>query len=574
MPSDAITARAETLAAPAIRDNGAPAERAGQPHAAFLRANSEAYEWQVGKLRAQAGGMDAEAILRGVRGIANFATEFHPGRFSDGAIENLAFAIGASLDRGELPPGSGPLAISRKDGRRRVLHVTPALALGGHGPLLRHWIRHDTASCHSLALVNQPGEVPGEWRETIRGSGGRLAALPPTADLVQKARWLRALARRTADLVVVHTIWPDVVPTVAFAGESCPPVVVIDHADHLFWLGGSVADLLVNLRTVGTQHTAARRGVQRHAVLPIPLLDAADPPAKPAARQALGIGADEVVLLSVGRGVKYRPCGDYDFVATANRLLERHADAHLYVVGESAAGIAPYLRVPAHARLHFLGRIDDPSLYRAAADLYLESFPYGSQTALLEAALSALPVVPAYAPLAPTLVANDDALADLLPNPCDEQDYMQRAAALIGDPGQRLALGQEARRRLLAEHMGSGWLDRLAGVYREAERLPHRPRPIPVSRCVASATDIGLSLWQAMAGGRSETCPEAPWGDAKAVLYHAALAAKEAGHYALARRFAWRALRQAPSRCEHWRLFLIALLGRKAVPLRRALLGA
>src|SRR5690606_34285328 len=103
----------------------------------------------------------------------------------------------------------------------------------------------------------------------------------------------------------------------------------------------------------------------------------------------------------------YRPCSHYDFTATARKILDRNLLAHLYVVGETLQGLAPYLRSSLHDRLHFVGPVDDAKLYRASADVYLESFPFGSQTALLEAALSGLPVVPAYAPLFPLLVAND-----------------------------------------------------------------------------------------------------------------------------------------------------------------------
>ena len=48
----------------------------------------------------------------------------------------------------------------------------------------------------------------------------------------------------------------------AFADESgLPPVLFLNHADHLFWLGTSVADLVLNLRDAATDISIARRGV-------------------------------------------------------------------------------------------------------------------------------------------------------------------------------------------------------------------------------------------------------------------------------------------------------------------------
>jgi len=537
----------------------------------FLTANSETYEWLVEKPKSMKLQMGTkEAVLHRLQNVATFAMQFHPGRFADGMLENPVLELGADLEKPVSVAGDFQLPVVRERGRRRVLHVTLSLALGGHSPLLYQWVRNDKSSCHSVVLLNQQSEVPDVWQEALKHEGGSLIVLPPARSLLEKAWWLRELARRTADLVVLHVICPDVVPVVAFATDSCPPVVIVDHADHMFWLGGTIADMLVNLRSLGAHHTAARRFLRRNAILPIPLVDSAGETSRHAARQALGIGADQIVLLSVGRDIKYRPCGSYDFVATANKILDSHTKAHLYVVGASAQGMAPYLRCRPHERLHFVGRVDNPTLYRMAADVYLESFPYGSQTALLEAALRGLPVVPAYSPLAPMLVANDDALRDLLTNPGDEHEYVERACQFIGKPGHRIELGQVLRQRLLVDHVGEGWLDRLAAMYREADGLAHRPQAIPNSQCQTTHADIGLSLWQAMACCPATSVRGNPSDKAATVLHYRAFVAKAAGNYAHARRYAWRAIGHAPFRQQHWRLLLIAMLGRVAGPLRSA----
>jgi glycosyltransferase involved in cell wall biosynthesis len=220
------------------------------------------------------------------------------------------------------------------------------------------------------------------------------------------------------------------------------------------------------------------------------------------ARRTLGFAEDDLILLSVGRAEKYRPCGRYDFVATAAKILGRHTHAKLVVVGESMAGIAPHLRRSLPERVYFVGRLEDPSMYRAAADVYLESFPFGSQTALLEAALEGLPVVPAYAPLFPLLVANDDSVQELIPNPQNEDEYVERVSELIWRPELRLQLGERLRTRLLVDHVGDGWLHRLAGMYLHTEHLVHRPSRIPVSQCKTTDADIGLCLWHVMPDGK------------------------------------------------------------------------
>ena len=530
--------------------------------AAFLDANRSTYEWLLRRLAAIDPSREPEAALRMVERVAGFAAEFHPGRFADGALENVALKIGRAP--GDAPhEGAGfTLPAPRPRESRRILHVTPRVfGVGGHSRMITHWIRNDRDSRHSVVLMNQGAAVvPDAMAGAVRESGGDIVAFPEASTLLDRAAWLRAIARAGADLVVLHHFASDAVPTVAFAVADTPPVAVLNHADHQFWLGSGVTDLVINLRSVGAVHTAARRYLARNAVIPIPLPDVSEAMPRDVARRELGIPAEQVMLLSVGRPLKYRPCGEYDFVATANRILERVTAAHFYVVGETAAGIKRYLRAAPHERLHFVGTVENPASYLAAADVYLESFPFGSQTALLEASLSRLPVVPAYAPLFPLLVANDDALVDLLPNPATEADYRASAERWIADPAGRHTLGAQLRERLLVDHVGEGWLGRLRQLYAESDALKHEPREIPVAPCSRSGADLSLSEWNVMAEGEpyaSGSSRDVAW----AALCHAASIASIAGDVAAARANALRALLHSPARRASWRLAERLLLG-------------
>jgi glycosyltransferase involved in cell wall biosynthesis len=530
-------------------------------HDAFLRANSEAYEYLVEKILAIDRSTDVEGVLRHIERAAQFAVESYPGRLADGAIENLALQIGAELDTSAVGKQSFSLPPAPYAGRRRILQVVTAVSdIGGHTRMLHYWIGKDRSSCHSLVLLNQgKAPIPRWLSEAVRTSGGTVIVFPPESPLCQKAVWLREIARQKIDLVIVHHFGSDSVPTIAFSVPECPPVAVLNHADHLFWMGSSVADMVINLRSAGAAYTRTRRFVSRNYTLPVPLIYRAAERSPAAARKALGIGQDQVVLLSIGRPEKYCPSGPYDFVATANKILERQLNAHMYVVGESLSGIIPHLRQKPHARLHFVGAVEDLSLYRAAADIYLESFPFGSQTALLESALSGLPVVPAYAPLFPLLVANDDALNDILVNPRDEQEYISRTERLIQQPEYRVSFGAALRTCLQGEHVGDGWLTRLAEMYKETDHLQHHPRPIPKSPCHMTDADINLSHWHVMAGRTYATNAQ---DYTEAVVFHAAFAFKAVGDYGRARRYGWRAVQRSPGRWSAWRLLLVVLLGK------------
>ncbi|NOR79936.1 MAG: glycosyltransferase [Methyloprofundus sp.] len=528
----------------------------------LLHANNDAYEYLVGKILATDRSTCVEAILRNIEKAAQFAVESHTGRFADGAIENVALQIGVELDTAVAGKNQDFILPPTHHESRHILHVTTTVyEVGGHTRMLCHWVRKDLSSCHSVVLVNQNNEaIPSMLSEAVRDSGGTIIAFPPGSRICQKAAWLREIAKQNIDLVVMHHFGSDIVPTVAFAVPECPPVVILNHADHLFWVGSSVADMVISLRTAGAEYTKDRRFISCNHILPVPLTDTEGEISREDARSILGIGEDQVVLLSIGRAEKYRPSGQYDFVATANKILEQQPNAYLYVIGESVAGISRHLRYALHERLYFVGSIEDPSLYRVAADVYLESFPFGSQTALLEAALSGLPVVPAYAPLFPLLVANDDALKDILHNPHDEQEYINRVELLIRQPEHRVAMGVTLRNCLLVNHVGEGWLNRLTSIYKETDRLVHNPQPIFKSPCYMTNADISLSQWHAMAGRTYSTGSQ---GDAEGtILFHTAFVSKAVGNYATARKYAWLGVQHTPYRRSAWRLLAVTLLGK------------
>lgn len=530
----------------------------------ILRANSAAYDWAAARVAELHPRRSAEVVLRQIELAARSAAIFHAGRFADGAIENPALAIGRALPARRAARSAPP-------SRRRILHVISSVHhIGGHTRMVCHWINADAASQHSVVLLRQDGApVPAWLVAAVERQGGAIALLPGGESLTAQALRLRQLASDTADLVVLHHAAWDVVPTVAFAPDDGPPVAVLNHADHQFWLGGAVADLVINLRAPAVSHTRERRFVRHGLVLPIPLPEPAATP-RAEARRALDIAAGEVVLLTVARGEKFRRRGRLDFIATASRLLERNPAARLFVVGETLAGMADELAARPSDRLQFCGVVEDPSLYRAAADVFLETFPFGSQTSVLEAALAGVPIVPACSPLHPLLVAHDDSLADVLTSPADPAAYIVAAERLIQNPDLRRATGPTLQERVAADHVGDNWTRHLEEVYRVTDALDHRPRPLPVAPCVATADDVGLSRWHVASDGRSISS-RAARGTRRTLRLHQVHLARETGNHAAAVRHALAAVRQQPSAWAGWRLLggaaLAAVLGRGPVRL-------
>ena len=371
-----------------------------------------------------------------------------------------------------LPGVAGPPSLHS---RSRWLHVlTEAYGTLGHTNLCRRWIQYDTGVVHDVILVDQRGPAPDNLVEAAKSSGGECVVLDAASPLLERAAELRAYAWRNANVVVLHTHPEDVMPTVAFGVAGGPPVLLVNHADHVFWVGCTVADLVLDIRPSGHLWTKQVRGVDRALILPLPLLEdeVLGSEGLPSStercewRRKLGLPEDGTMLLTVGSATKYQPMPGLDFVATALEILRPCDDAYLVALGPRQEGAWKAASKAVGGRILALGQRPDSIPFCRAANVYLEGFPLGSLTALLEAGQAGLPCVRGPRDCVPPLTSDDLSLARL-PQPQDIKGYIQKAVSLTRDAETRAQLGSKLREAIRAEHCGAGWLSHLQAVRSE-----------------------------------------------------------------------------------------------------------
>jgi glycosyltransferase involved in cell wall biosynthesis len=392
-------------------------------------------------------------------------------------------------------PSSHP--VIREAGSERWLHVlNEAYSFGGHTAMVYRWIRSDPRpNQHSIILLSQRNAVPPALTEATQSTGGSILQLDPHAPLLTQAVQLRSQAWNEADVVVLHIHPWDVVSTLAFGIPGGPPVLFVNHAAHIFWVGASVADVVLNLR-VSTQEdewTRSHRGVDRYMHLPIPLPEpmeqlgecAIAPEARREARETLGLPDHAPILLTVGTGYKYTPVPSLDFLETAVAILQACADAYFMAVGVTEDSRWEAAREVTGGRLRALGcrPAHKVATYQAAADMYLEGFPFGSTTALLEAGIRGLPCVLSPKTCPPPFASDGIALA-VTDRPEDAKEYIVRAITLVKDPHERKRLGSELAASIRAHHTGPGWA-RYLNKIQDGRPIDHRvwapsnPPPVP-----------------------------------------------------------------------------------------------
>lgn len=420
---------------------------------------------------------DASAAYAQV--AADYAWHNHPGVFASPALEGTLRKIGRRV----LPNESGARRVRTAAGRPdTVLHVlTEAGSIGGHTRFAWRWMRQDRGRSHSVVLTGPPtAERPRALEEAAHRSGGEIHTLGGGTSLVGRSRALREVAA-SFDLVALHVHPFDVVPAIALSGPGGPPVVLLNHADHVFWIGTGAADVVASFRWSGLLLARRRRGIEarRCALLPIPVDDARQADAPSEAKAALGYPEGTVLLLTVGQPYKFRPLDGVSFLDAVGPVVEDHPQAVLVAVGPSDEGAWRSARERTGGRIRALGPRHDPSALYRAADVYLDPWPVASVTALLEAAAAGLPGVSLRLGSgdAEILCSDSPGLAGHLIRADSVAGYREAVSRLVEDPRHRRREGEAARSGVLRVHGGAGWRRHLEEVYALAGS--GRPEPSP-----------------------------------------------------------------------------------------------
>jgi hypothetical protein len=371
------------------------------------------------------------------------------------------------------------------------LHVmNEASAFGGLISTATRWIKIDgDARIHSVALLSQQLPPPAELVQVVSESGGEIYIADQKSSPLQRATWLRNLARKLATHVVLHIDSCNLIATVAFGSKGGPPILLVNHPGHMFWVGVSAADFVVNVRgsQLETHWTKVHRGAKNCVTIPVPLLEPETLPLaetdrderKSRAREILGVPKDSILIMTSGASYKFRPLGKMDFLKTCQDILEAVPEAYLLAAGVIEDDRWRDASNKLDSRLRALGSLPQSkiSILHQASDLYVEGFPFGSTTALLEAGLQGLPVVLSPAECPPPYGSDGVALDDTLERPASIEHYKLEVIRLCGNPAERASVGMKLQKSVLAHNTGDGWRRYLTNAL---QALPpeHRVHPL------------------------------------------------------------------------------------------------
>jgi glycosyltransferase involved in cell wall biosynthesis len=351
-------------------------------------------------------------------------------------------------------------------------------------------------------------EAMGVTVELVAGRGHALTSpVPAVGELARIREDLAAVARRHRALVVqTHLLrsMDFLVLTLKGAGPVRAVFWTLHNArlelredqlpDHrgllgakrlgyrlLYFGGGRLADGFVAVaRDVATEARRLYRPPRgRLHLIPNgidPDLPAGEA-ARGSARQALGLPSDARAVMVVAKLTEQK--GHAVLLRAMDPLLRRDPRLHLLVVGEGLLGDALRAQAAALAggdRVHFLGERSEARDLLAAADLFvLPSLWEGLPMALLEAMAAGLPVVATAVSGTRDVVV--DGVTGILVTPGEVEPLTAALHRLVTDDAAAAAMGQEGRRRVIAEFSGSRLAERHAALYAAATGIARQGRP-------------------------------------------------------------------------------------------------
>jgi hypothetical protein len=424
--------------------------------------------------RSAAGDLLAAARLSQI--AARYAFPGHVGLFASPRLERLLLGIGR-----QIPTATANRKQNHSQPGRNILHVLSyAQPIGGDSRFVWRWMQEDSENRHSIAITSQADlngkyEVPEVLRKSAENAGGFLHVLSvPTSQPLEQARELRALCQEM-DIVALHLYPYDIVPVLALAaGCDSVKTLFLNHADHAFWVGASVAHSVVHLRTQTPEFLKNRRGLypERSSILPIPLAPTPPTATQAEAKRMLGYGPDVVLLLTIATPFKYSAPGQVGFLDLAAPVLAEFPQAVLIAVGPTPEGAWRLASIKTNGRIVPLGRRWDNELLCSAADVYLDSVPFSSITSLLEGGSRGIPLLgyrqpnPELRLLGPGAPGLDGAMN--LPD--DPETYRALLARLITDAEFRRQSGRRVQAQICSLHTGSNWLHAVNDMYGKVER--------------------------------------------------------------------------------------------------------
>ena len=332
---------------------------------------------------------------------STFAWWYHFGIWFDDELESLLKNIASkilSVDRLKK------ISKSKRKKANRILFITTFLTdTGGHTEALKLWIKCLSKEFNELYIVSTEilNRTVGYDSVNFIKNYANLYFFSYREKYTEK---IMKLAKIILDIRPSHIILfidPNDVVTVSTLSILKNflkfKVIFFNHADHVFWLGKNIIDILVEFRSYSVYVSRKLRKFRKDIVI-IPLTtdiymrndQCSDDTVKSIDKRNI------VTSLSIGASWKIIDEGYWNYFEVIKEILEQNPNHVHILITEPSSYVKNRLNLfprKVKERIKLIPGTSDPLPYYKCADFLIETFPVIGGTVRVEAMALGLPVV-------------------------------------------------------------------------------------------------------------------------------------------------------------------------------------
>lgn len=346
------------------------------------------------------------------------------------------------------------------------LHIlTEGYGAGGHTRVVERWIENAPATQnHSVVILKHNGAVLDTLAKNTYDKNGKFIIFDTTLSLQDRALKLRKLAMGY-EYIILHTHMEDATAVVAFGTEDFTrPVLFYNHASHLFWIGKSIADLLLDL--FESDEITKRRGISNTYFLGIPskdikLIDID----KMAIRKKLNLPLDKKIIITAGSEFKFKPIDNENLLDLIRQIIDDKCVCYAIGISSSNKEWSKTYK-QSGGKIIPLGIInfDDGYMdYIKSADLYLDSYPFPGGTATIDAISASVPTLSLK-----TALLQLDYLRNTSGYCLTKDEFIQKAKKILSDKAFVQEIINEERQSLIKHQSIDAWDKKITNLLKIA----------------------------------------------------------------------------------------------------------
>lgn len=285
---------------------------------------------------------------------------------------------------------------NKNKSNKSLIIMSEAYQHGGHTRIVEHTINYSEDNQYDLLFTRNNFIIPNSLLEICKNKECSILTLSNDS-VIEKAKQLRDIAHSYKN-IIMHIHPEDYIPILSFGHSRWDtPIFLYNHAEHRFWFGISIVDVVMDLSSRAKNNSIKYRGIAESEVLDIPLVvSQINVKKNETVRKKLNIDNNSIVFLSAGSPYKYTPTKELDFRNVVNLILSNISDSFFVIIGidpEATEWIE--IKNKFHNRVILIKQLEYSKYleYLNIANIYIDSMPTSGFTVLIENAMRKIPII-------------------------------------------------------------------------------------------------------------------------------------------------------------------------------------